>query len=155
MTLFFLQNICLLDWQLLRLASPALDIVYFLFSSTDKALRQQHFDGLLRIYHQNLSTVVQACGSDVERLLPFAELQKQLRQFGRYGVVMAPLLLQAIVSNAETVVDMDELAVELSKPKADQKQVDFVRFDPDSVAKFTKRLGDVIDDAKLYGWLES
>lgn len=146
------QKICLLDWQVCRYASPALDIVYFLFSSTDRSLRHQ-FDSLLRIYHENLANVVRACGSDADKLMPFAELENQLRKFGRFGVALAPMMLQVIVSDGSHVVDMDEVAQEMAKSDADRKQIEWGKFDPETLAKYRERLGDVIDDAKRFGWI--
>lgn len=148
-----LQKICVLDWQICRIASPALDISYFFCSSTDKAMRDRHFDELINVYYQNLANVVRHCGSDVERLMPLAEFQNQLKTYGRYGLVMAPLLLQVIVSDPSSVVDMDEAALELSKPEAERKKLEFTKFSEESLAVYRQRLGDVIDDAKKFGWI--
>lgn len=50
---------CLVDWQLSRVASPIIDIVYFIFTSTTKELRDAHFDNLLKAYHETLSKQLQ------------------------------------------------------------------------------------------------
>lgn len=49
------NDIILLDWQISRLASPIHDIVYFMFTSTTKKLRDIHYDDFLRTYHDSLS----------------------------------------------------------------------------------------------------
>lgn len=116
-------------------------------------MRDQHFDELINVYYQNLANVVRHCGCDVERLMPFAEFQSQLRKYGRYGLAMAPLLLQVIVSDSSSIVDMDEAALELSKPEAERKQIEFTKFSEESLAVYRQRLGDVIDDAKKFGWI--
>lgn len=48
-------EICLLDWQVARLASPIIDLVYFMFLCTTKELRDAHYDNFLNIYHESLS----------------------------------------------------------------------------------------------------
>lgn len=45
-----------LDYQLSRYASPACDIVYYLYCCTSKELRDAHYDTFLRTYHESLST---------------------------------------------------------------------------------------------------
>lgn len=150
-----LQSIRLLDWQICRIGSPALDIAYFLCSSTDKALRDQHYDELLRVYHCSLVALGRACGVPDDRpLLTFAQLEQQLREFGKYGVLMAPLLLQVMVSEGSQIVDMDAAALEMSQPDHDaDKEMDLAVFDERSLAKYRERLGDVIDDAQRLGWI--
>lgn len=148
------QNISMLDWQVCRFVSPALDIAYFFCSSTDKALRDQHYDELLAVYYRNLVLVVQTCGSDPEKLMPFAELHEQLRRYGRFGVLMAPLLLQVIVADENSVKDMDEMSHEISKDEVDGNKISFTEFNAKSVATYRQRLGDVIDDCLRLGWIE-
>lgn len=45
----------LLDFQIARYASPALEIVYYIFFCTDKQLRDQYYDSFLKVYHSSLS----------------------------------------------------------------------------------------------------
>lgn len=45
----------LLDWQMARIGSPVLDIVYYIFCCTTKELRDTHYDEFLKIYHESLS----------------------------------------------------------------------------------------------------
>lgn len=49
-------EISLIDWQMSRHSSPIIDIVYFIFSSTTKELRDSHYENFLQVYHENLST---------------------------------------------------------------------------------------------------
>lgn len=46
------------DWQFTRCASPVIDIVLYLFCSTTKELRDQHYDDFLKIYHESLSDML-------------------------------------------------------------------------------------------------
>lgn len=86
-----MKAINLLDWQLTRVSSPAVDLTTFLFTSTDKQLRDAHLDEFLQVYYSNLVRIVRATGSDPAILFPEAELHRQLRLFGKYGVMVAPL----------------------------------------------------------------
>lgn len=48
----------LLDWQFSRYASPVTDLVLYLFCSTTKELRDQHYEEFLKIYHASLSDLL-------------------------------------------------------------------------------------------------
>lgn len=49
------MEISMLDWQVSRIASPLLDVMYFIFSCTTKELRDAHYDDFLKTYHHTLS----------------------------------------------------------------------------------------------------
>ena len=61
-------EILMLDFQLARCSSPVLDLSFFIYSCTDKSVRDNHFDDLLRIYHEELSKTIKNLGSDPEKL---------------------------------------------------------------------------------------
>lgn len=50
------KTVCLIDWQICRYASPALDIVYYIFCSTTRELRGRNYNVYLRTYHDSLSS---------------------------------------------------------------------------------------------------
>lgn len=51
-------EIQLIDWQFTRFASPVTDLVLYLFCSTTKELRDQHYNDFLKIYHESLSDLL-------------------------------------------------------------------------------------------------
>lgn len=130
-----------------RLGSPALDLSYFFMSSTDKPLRDKHFDEFMQIYHTNLASTLRACGSD-HKLFTFADLQDQLKQFGKYGVTVAPVYLQMMVNNPDNIKEMDSFAgQDENEPK------EMASFDETSKTIYMERLIGVISDAKAQGWI--
>lgn len=48
-------EICMLDWQSSRPASPVTDIVFYMFACVTKEVRDAHYEHLLEIYHEMLS----------------------------------------------------------------------------------------------------
>lgn len=143
----------MLDWQVCRWVSPALDLAYFLMTSTNKQLRDKHYDHLIGIYHENLTGIVEACGSRLQRPFRLDDLHEQLRMFGKFGVAMAPLLLQVIVSDPSMISNLDEMAEAAESADADSELASFATFDEESTRNFRQRLGDVIDDAKRLKWI--
>lgn len=128
-----------------------LDLSYFLMSSTDKALRARHFDEFVQIYYDNLAQTIRKCGSDPERLFTFNNLQSEFKRFGKYGVIMAPILLQVLVSDPNNIADMNVLSNSNDDGSTANKSI--ANLDEKSVLKYKERLGDVITDARNYGWI--
>lgn len=132
-----------------RLGSPALDIAHFLMTSTTKPLRDKHFDEFLRIYYNALAATLRTCGSDPDKLFTFENLQNELKQFARFAVTVAPMMLQVIVSDANDIVAMDDYAATI-----DDGARDMATFDDSSEARYLNRVSDAINDARMYGWIE-
>lgn len=106
-------DIRLLDWQICRYASPVLDLMYFLFTASTKAFRDAHYEDLLQLYHDTLSTFLRRLGSDPEVLFPRSALDDQLVRFGRFGLLMAAMLLPIITTKSEDIPDLDGMAEKL------------------------------------------
>lgn len=82
-------ELCLIDWQLTRIASPVLDILWFIFLCTGQELRNRHYKDLLDVYYGSLSSMLCQLGSDPAKLLPFEILMSHLKQFAPLGLYVA------------------------------------------------------------------
>ncbi|CAD6215701.1 GSCOCG00000512001-RA-CDS [Cotesia congregata] len=83
----------LLDFQLARCSSPVTDIAYFLYTSTDKVTRDNHFQDLLNYYHCNLIETVVSLGSkpDLYPLDTFLQEEKFILGFG-FSIEALPVM---------------------------------------------------------------
>lgn len=138
------KKVCFIDWQASRFSSPVLDICFYVFSTTEQGLRQRHYEELLDIYYQSLEVTVRKLGSDPERLFPLEEFRKQLKTLSRYGVIMAPVLLQIITANPIDIPDLDAASKDLSEKGAEEMGL----FITDrNVSVYEERIRGVIRDA--------
>lgn len=94
-----------------------------------------------------MSTLVTQLGSDPAKLFPFDELKNQLKQFGKYGVLMAPILLQVIVSDSKNIVDMNSI-------DEDTRDLDVATLNDVSKIIYRQRVSDVLQDANKFGWID-
>ncbi|XP_037051982.1 uncharacterized protein LOC119085637 isoform X2 [Bradysia coprophila] len=145
-------NISLLDFQISRYSSPALDLVYFLFSSTDKTLRDSYYTEVIQLYHKALSTNLTKLGSDAEKLFSFNDLQDQLKKFGRYALIIAPMLLNIITSKPDDIPDLDNLAEEFKDKSIEEGMKAFINDSAND--KFNGRMRDVIQDVIRLGYYD-
>lgn len=136
----------LIDWQITQWCSPAMDLSHYIFSSTEKELRDEHYDDLLRVYYDSLSELLRRVGSDAEKLFKFSDLQDQLRKFGRYGLIMSPMVIMISMAKPENIPDMDKVA-------DDQQNADnFDGMKKTDDLGYKKRMADVIRDFFTYGF---
>ncbi|XP_055695241.1 uncharacterized protein LOC129797028 [Lutzomyia longipalpis] len=82
------SKITLIDWQMSRYASPVLDVVYFIFTCTDKSFRDQHFSACLDTYYNALAELLEKLGGDASEQFPRAVFEEHLRKFGKIGMAM-------------------------------------------------------------------
>lgn len=153
-TILFLQDtlksLKILDWQLTHISTPALDLTYFLFTCTDKTLRDQHLPELLRTYYSSFAGIMKRCGSDPEKLYTFADLEAQLKQFGVYGAMTAVCVLNIIVADKEKLVNFEQLARSAENEK---EPAQLVTLTERTEELYKERLIGVLETAYDCGWL--
>lgn len=138
----------MVDWQISRFGSPALDLHYNLFSSTDKKLRDKEYQNLIKYYHQSLSDIVRKLGSDPNKVFPFDELQKSLKKAGKFAFVFSPILTQIMLADSKDIPDLDEMSAAMST-----EDVEFVRgFDEKTQLYYNERMNDLMSDLIEYGY---
>ncbi|KAG8253338.1 uncharacterized protein LOC124360543 [Homalodisca vitripennis] len=102
-------DVTFLDLQGCRYASPSLDIMYFLFSSTKKDVTKQNFRHLVVTYHRSLV-------EHLKRLAPLAptvtldDIMVQIKQHAAFGMVMSLAVLPAVTADklSYTIDDVTE-----------------------------------------------
>lgn len=146
------STVCLIDWQLSQFGSPAIDVACFLFCSLSPQLRNDHFNDFINIYYSNLQATINKLGSDAGKLFTFENLHDQLRQFSKYVMFLAPIMIGIMTSNLTNVPDVDEMVHRinvLSKdPKADVNLDEF--FEENDAYKH--RMSNVIRDMDRLGY---
>jgi hypothetical protein len=141
----------LLDFQLIRYGAPVNDLVYFIFTSTNEELRDEHYENLLQIYHNTLCDFITRLGSDGEKLYSYTDFKNQLKKFGRYGLLMAVMLIQLIVADAQDLPDMDQVAKDMANNKVDAfDMANTVNTETEKL--YTKRMNGVVRDIIRLGY---
>lgn len=140
----------LLDWQISRYSSPVLDLVYYLFGCTTKPFRDNYYKKLLDVYYNSLSSFIIRLGSDPEKLFPRSAFEDQLKKFGKFGLVMASIIVPVITSNAEDIPDLDNMSEKLANGE-DCSDFTFTSAKTEDIYKV--RMSDVIRDVVDLGYI--
>lgn len=139
---------CFLDWQLSRYTSPALDLHFHFFSSTRKALRDDHYTELLNIYHDALTDIVRRLGSDPEKLFRLEDLMEELKACGKYAVIIGVSMVPFVLSEPNEIADMEEYSVRFAKG---EKATLFTSdINPNSV--YSEAVNEIVGDVIAYGF---
>lgn len=140
---------CIVDWQICRYVSPAIDLLYNLFTSTDGPIRHSDYQNLLRHYHTSLSKTIQRLGSDPETLFSFDDLQNELKRFGRFAFLVSPLMLRIMLADPKDIRDYDEL-------RSNEEELKNIKSyglsSADAEQAYGQRIKDVIGDLVDYGY---
>lgn len=138
-----------MDWQLTQYNSPAIDVLYNIFTSTDKDYRDQHYDTLLNPYYTTLSETIRKLGSNPDKLYPFEHFQMQLRKFSEFALFYAPIISTFRIADESDVMDGDEYGERL----ANGEDVDlFAKFTGEKQKVWHAIVNGAVTDLMKYGY---
>lgn len=143
-----LRNISFLDWQNGRYASPALDILYHVFSSTRKELRDESYTDLLHIYHTSLSETVRKLGSDPDKLFRYSDMIAELKAHGKFALVTGIMVVAYLLAEPDDICDIDDFT---SRVASGDEAHAFKSCAANS-DEYVKVVNDLISDVIAYGY---
>ncbi|KAK5642400.1 hypothetical protein RI129_008567 [Pyrocoelia pectoralis] len=136
-------ELSMLDWQFAHIGSPALDILFFIFISTVKDLRERYYMQLIEGYYQSLSDFLEKLGSDPKTALPYEVLLQHLEKFAGYG------LFTAIWANATNLREGDDIP-DYHNSDSDDALVTMMSTVPKH--GYLQRSRDIVTDMIKYGY---
>lgn len=129
----------------MKYASPVIDLVYVIFTSTDKALRDQEYENLLlHFYYDSLSKTITSLGSDPIELFSFENLQNELKRYGCFGLLQTPLILQyLLLTDSYETVNSSDMEKECQKHLITESN---------GRSEYARRLNEVFEDIVNLGY---
>lgn len=103
-----------LDFQMYTYDSPAQDLLFFIWTSVQFDVLKEHFDDLLKYYHDNFTEILFQLGCDVSPF-SFDKFQDELKEATKYKIVNGITMTKTILAEkGKLAVDM------LAEPGAEQ-----------------------------------
>ncbi|XP_058118038.1 uncharacterized protein LOC131289338 [Anopheles ziemanni] len=150
----FPNRLILLDWQLAKYGSPALDFVQTIFLSTDESFRRNHYDNMLQTYHNALMSHLERFGDDsATEWFPLTVLMRLIKLQARQALVLGLLHIPLTVASEEAAVANtgDEPdAVETDEQREDSRSIDISDVGD---AKYQTRMVGLLKDVFRLGYL--
>lgn len=131
------MDVILIDYQLSRNASPVTDIAYFMYMSTEKELREKHYETLLEIYYGTLAAVLRECNLNVDDIYPRHIFKSHLLKYSVFGLVEALISMMIITAPSEEALKMTEINYQFANEE-------FYEYQHENW--FSERLNDVVND---------
>lgn len=126
-----------------------------MFICTDHQLRAKHYDELLSIYHHSLKELLDHLGGDTMTQFPFTAFLRHLKKFGKFGVVMACMILPMLQIKSDELMDMDFMAEKMNNPDPSEMEKIMKEFVEKSSGYQTSviRMREMFHDAIKYGYM--
>uniref|UniRef100_A0A1L8DN26 Putative juvenile hormone-inducible protein n=1 Tax=Nyssomyia neivai TaxID=330878 RepID=A0A1L8DN26_9DIPT len=102
------KEMMIIDFQLARYATIACDLSFFIYSCTSQALREEHYDDLLRAYHASCCKLLEDLGSKAE-IFPYSALEEEMQKYARFGVGMGMESIPFSVMPEDDTFDLDSI----------------------------------------------
>lgn len=99
----------IIDFQLVRLGSCALDISFFLYSCTTEELRKHHYEDMLLWYYEGVEHILTQFKLDPNTVFPKSVLREEMKLFAKFGVGMAMESLPLSIMDEEETTDLDAI----------------------------------------------
>lgn len=142
------EAVKMIDFQLARHCSSALDILFFIYSCTTQELRDQHYEDMIQWYYDGVVQMLQQFELDAQRIIPRQVLNDELRHFGKYGVGVAMEAVPLTIMDDADTTDME--AIQGDEPMT---LPEIWRLKPIRTHEGRRRLVDVFSHALKQGFL--
>jgi hypothetical protein len=96
------------DFQLSRYSSPALDLLYFMYTSPREDVRSEYTDHLLEEYHKELQDTLMVLGCEHHQFT-IEQLKEEFDDKSFYGLFAVCTTLTAVLSEPTEVYDMENV----------------------------------------------
>lgn len=110
------DGIKFIDLQTLRYTSPAIDILHFLYTSTEYSVREKYMDQLIDDYVDSLYLTLHKFdvhddyAPNVETLNSI--IRQELRDRAMYGLGICMWLMPAVTAHPGKIVDLDTVTMD-------------------------------------------
>lgn len=123
-----------MDWQQARYGSLALDLLYNIFSSADRALRDKEYENLLTVYYESLTKTVTLLGTNPRHLFTFEDLKDEMKRCGNFVLTVMPILIYG--SSAHQMNGPDSTTV----------------LNVEAQSEYERRMNEVVEDVLSQGF---
>ncbi|KOB77568.1 Ecdysteroid 22-kinase [Operophtera brumata] len=127
-------EIIVVDHQTIQIGCPITDLMYLIFTGTDKPFRDQYFDKLIDHYYTRLSEAMKRLDIDPETTYSRADFDFEIKEKLPFGLTVAAFVLPIVTVETENAPEM--------KPDMDLSNFAVL----ENGALFPDRINGVVDD---------
>lgn len=114
-----------------------------MFSCTDKELRQKEYGNLMDHYYKTLTTTIKRLGRDPEKSFTRNDFEAQLKKFGKFAFICAPVFLLFRFADPKDIPNMDDFCENLSN----NDEVDFfTKYDDQTQQVYVEKINGLLTE---------
>lgn len=132
-----------------RYGSPVIDLLHYLYQTTDKQLRDAELNNLFQLYYSTISRNIEKLGSKPALLFSYDDFMEQMRKFGNYALVLGPLFGLFDCGDPRERNSIDDLTEGVTQ---DKPLTFFKSYNEKSLEEFKTKVGGVIGDIITSGF---
>ncbi|XP_023012809.2 uncharacterized protein [Leptinotarsa decemlineata] len=139
-------KVCFIDWQLTKVGSPAMDVLYFFFLHSPKDILCD-YETYLKFYYEVLCRYLRDFSCDPEDLFPFSTLQKHWKKFVNLQLLMSIMMLKTMLCDSEEALDLEKMTED------SDNIFDTHNFTIKNESEYHRRVRDIIESLMETGLL--
>ncbi|KAF2879860.1 hypothetical protein ILUMI_26317 [Ignelater luminosus] len=89
------------DFQMCRYCPPVQDLLTFIYLTTNRRLRKEHFSDLIELYYKELSRNIEDYGYDIKNIYPYKEFMKSIEYTIPQAVCQTTCFFQLCLINPD------------------------------------------------------
>ncbi|XP_077290680.1 uncharacterized protein LOC143914362 [Arctopsyche grandis] len=108
-----IDEVCLVDFQLVRYGSPALDLANLIYCCTSRDQRAEHLTDLLKMYHETLHTRLmqltdecQRCSQIYDKDTLWEMIDEEFHKCGKFGLGLALDMIPISTCDSDQAPDL-------------------------------------------------
>lgn len=134
-----IKHLIPVDFQAVHPGSPAIDLLYFIYSGTDEEFRRLHLNQLLDHYYSTLSYFLRRIDIDPEQAYSRKDFDEEYKNMLGHGLCTAIMLLPIVLASNENAPNLGKGLLSLGQMKSDDN--------------FRKRFMPILNDFVKWGVL--
>lgn len=125
-----------IDWQLVKVHSPVVDLAYFLYCTASKEL-YDNYEQYKQIYYEEINLFLRKHGYEAKQLYPLEKFDEHWRKYSKYGLAVAGWMINDML-NKENLPTHEEMH------KRGKNFFDYLSQVDGNKNEFHRRIRDVI-----------
>ncbi|CAG9824034.1 unnamed protein product [Phaedon cochleariae] len=140
------STVRIIDWQLSKISSPAMDLVHFFLVHSSKEVLHD-YENYLKLYHETLSKNLKEFSCDPETVFPYSTLLEHWNKVVKMGIYMAFNMMKIMLCDSEEAPDLTEIS------DGGKNIMDVMNFTAKDTDTFNTRIKDLVEFSIENGFL--
>ncbi|KAJ0178075.1 hypothetical protein K1T71_005898 [Dendrolimus kikuchii] len=134
-----IEDLIALDYQIINYGNPLKDLIYFIFTATDRKFRKSHLSYLKDTYYKQLEYFLKYFDLDVDHSLPREKFERIYEETLDYGLIIMITIAPFMFADEGDVPDVANVSMSSLDFKVDDAYKNYLR--------------DIVEDFIDWGYL--